>query len=161
MFAWMLIPLFERIDVSLEKYGDFNSLQKFRLALVNYYIKHDPRLKDFNLGELLQGLFAFDLMLRYSVQRDEYWKQKCHKLKLKKKAKGEEKQLQQYISLRKVCSMGYWRDEQRLYKLESLLPAGPFRMTAQEEVDAAAVSVVAVKNVNQLPEDAGELVTAL
>lgn len=123
----MLIPLFERIDVSLEKYGDFDSLQKFRLAVVNYYIKHDPRLRDFNLGELLQGIFAFDLMLRYSVQRDEYLKQKCEKLKLKEKTKGEEKQLQQYISLRKVCSMGYWRDEQRLYKLESLLPAGPFR----------------------------------
>ena len=34
-------------------------------------------------------------------------------------------------------------------------------MTAQENVDAAAVSVVAVKNVNQLPEDAVVLAAAL
>ena len=33
--------------------------------------------------------------------------------------------------------------------------------TAQEEVDAAAVSVVPVKNVNQLPKDPEVLVTAL
>lgn len=60
MFAWVLIPLFERIDASLEKYGDFDSLQKFRLTVVNYYMKHDPRLNNFNLGKLLQGIFAFD-----------------------------------------------------------------------------------------------------
>lgn len=127
MFAWVLIPLFERIDASLEKYGDFDSLQKFRLTVVNYYMKHDPRLNNFNLGKLLQGIFAFDLTLRYYVQREEYLKQKCHELQLKEMTKGEEKQLKHYLSLLKICSRGYWCDERRLYKLESMLPAGPFR----------------------------------
>ncbi|KAJ5405075.1 hypothetical protein N7465_006359 [Penicillium sp. CMV-2018d] len=145
MFAWMLIPLFERIDVSLEKYGDFNSLQKFRLAVVNYYIKHDPRLKDFNLGELLQGIFAFDLMLRYSSVR---W------------AIGvTSKDFTNWNPcFQPVHFVGLMIPIGLILNGISILISG---MTAQEEVDAAAVSVVAVKNVNQLPEDAGELVTAL
>lgn len=96
------------------------------------------------------------------------------------KTQGDEKQLEHYLSLLEICSRGYWCDERRLYKLESALPAGPFRglmiptgrilngisilisgTTAQEEVDAAAVSAVAVKNANQPPKDPGVLATAL
>lgn len=84
----MLIPIFEKIKAKLEKSGDFDALQNFRLSVVGYYLKHDPRLKHFNLGEIAKGVFAFDLTLRYFVQREESLKQKCHALKMKKKPKA-------------------------------------------------------------------------
>lgn len=37
----LLIPLYDRIDAILVRYGSFNSTQKFRLLVGDYYMKCD------------------------------------------------------------------------------------------------------------------------
>ncbi|KAJ6184028.1 hypothetical protein N7519_005329 [Penicillium mononematosum] len=127
MFAWMLIPLFETIDARLRRYGDFDSLQKFRLLVVKYYIKHDPRLKKFDLGGVLTKIVGFDMLLRYTVQWEETLKQKCQALNKKKRSQEEEKELKYCLSDLKFCSEAYWKQQRGIYEKEASLPAGPFR----------------------------------
>jgi hypothetical protein len=69
MFSCFLIPLFEKIDTLLEKHGDFDSLQKFRLSVGKYYLKHDSNTlsQNFNLDLLLKKILEFDLALRYTT----------------------------------------------------------------------------------------------
>ncbi|KAJ5178414.1 uncharacterized protein N7500_001113 [Penicillium coprophilum] len=127
MFAWILIPLFEKIDARLEKSGNFDSLQKFRLSVVNYYIKHDPRLKHFELQEVLTVISGLDLLLRYSVQREESLKQKCQILERKEQTPEVERHIKHNLNLLRDSPKQYWQYERELYKFESSLPAGPLR----------------------------------
>ena len=54
MFAWLLIPIYERIDALVERHGDFDTLQRFRLSVANYYLKHDRNLTEaFRLEKLV------------------------------------------------------------------------------------------------------------
>ncbi|KAK4863797.1 hypothetical protein LT330_010403 [Penicillium expansum] len=158
MFAWMLIPIFEKIEAKLEKSGDFDALQNFRLSVVFYYLKHDPRLKHFKLGEIAKGVFAFDLTLRYFVQREESLKQKCHRFVRGVIGVMNEDFTNWNPRFQPGHFVGLMIPTGRILNGISILISGT---TAQEEVDAAAVSAVAVKNANQPPKDPGILVTVL
>lgn len=129
MFSCFLIPLYEKIDTLLEKHGDFDSLQKFRLSVAKYYLKHDSNSvnQNFNLDLLLKKILEFDLALRYTTQREEYLKRSYKTLITESNDERDDKQLLMYLDELNKFSKSYRLDKRQLCALESLLPSGPFR----------------------------------
>lgn len=127
MLGWMLIPLYEKMDAVLERYGGFDSVQRFRLSVVDYYLKHNPKLKNFKLEELLDDILKVDLALRYVLQNEEFLKQEYQTLKVKASTIEDKEKLKYFLRCQDRLSKNYWLLERELYKAESLLPSGPFR----------------------------------
>jgi hypothetical protein len=76
---------------------------------------------------LLKKILEFDLVLRYTTQREEYLKWSCKSLIIESNDDRDDKQLLTYLDEMKKCSKSYRLDKQYLCALESLLPSGPFR----------------------------------
>lgn len=130
MCSYLLLPLYKRIDTFLERHTDFNSLQPFRRSIAKFYLKHNRNLtKSLDVGQVLEGIFEFELSLRYFTQREECLKRDYQSIKASESCEKDQEQLTICLDQLNACAKCYWRDRRQLDALEYLLPFGPLYET--------------------------------
>ncbi|KAJ5191775.1 uncharacterized protein N7498_010760 [Penicillium cinerascens] len=173
-----LIPLYERIDAILVRYGSFNSTQKFRLLVGDYYLKCDGHPNYLFPNGYINEIIRQNIMLRQITQEEENISERYGALKLETTTEENKKQLSEWLQRLEDLSREYWFHERDLYQLESRFPVGPLRRAYDSwrsnskwylhpdlvnecagRGDAAAGSVDAVRSAMKLQEeDAGPVI---
>jgi hypothetical protein len=127
MVGGLLIPLYERIDAILVRYGSFNSTQKFRMSVIDYYLKHKDHFKDQSLDSLIANMLREEKILRDIIQEEDYISERYQALKLTATTDEDERQLSRWLEDLENLSKQYWFHDRDLYRYECSLPAGPLR----------------------------------
>ena len=127
MFAWILIPAYEKLDALLDNFADFETKQKFRLRVTKYYLEHDQKLSKFKPERLLLNIAKSEDWIRYFSQKEETLLQLYQALKPHAKTPEDHAQLKRYASGMMECSQKSWKYERELYVAQASIPDGPLR----------------------------------
>lgn len=126
MFGWLLIPIFEKVDSFLVQHGTFEDLQKFRLSVVQYYVKHKkihPKLP----VSLSDQLMNRETRLGQLAQKEEVLSDRYNSRERKASGEEDEQQLMKLSQDLEATRKEYWFIEREIYTKEALLPVGPLR----------------------------------
>lgn len=124
-FCILAVPVCDRIDALLAKYGSFHSVQKFRTGFDGIYsMKYGITTK--TLGKLMSEILRIEWRLRELAQREEDLKERHLSLELAASSQEDKKQLSAWLEELEAIPKEYWLLERRLYEQEALLPRGGF-----------------------------------
>ena len=109
------------------RYGSFNSTQKFRLLVADYYLKCDGYPDYLFPNGYINDIIFENFMLRQIAQEEENISERYGALKLETTTEENKRQLSEWLQRLKDLSREYWLHERDLYQLESRFPVGPLR----------------------------------
>ncbi|KAJ6095394.1 hypothetical protein N7486_006140 [Penicillium sp. IBT 16267x] len=166
MVGGLLIPLYERIDAILVRYGSFNSTQKFRMSVIDYYLKHKDHFKDQSLDSLIANMLREEKILRDIIQEEDYISESGSYpagLKIWKISPSNIGFMTGiFIDMNAHCQLGHFAGLMiRGDPNRSGISIQILQMTAQEEEDAAGGIVDTVRSVKKRERGSGGWVIAL
>lgn len=123
----LLIRLYEKIDAILVRYGSFNSTQRFRLSVGEYYLKSDGHVNYRFPDGYINDIIRENIMLRQITQEEENVSEMYGALKSETTTEENKMQLSKWLQRLEDLSRQYWFHERDLYQLESRFPAGSYR----------------------------------